>query len=198
MTCEFCGVSFNNQLKHRSLAAHVKNVHGNTNFECLKCGKSFKTPYSLTTHEKDVHGEKSKVCDECGKAFTSDYRLNEHKQTHLVYDILCPVKDCGCKFPTKHKLASHMTASHKKKKEKKFKCEECGKMFDQPYKLKNHIAVVHRGERPYKCDQCDQTFCYSNALKEHKDTIHEGVMFTCQYCSKQMNRIANLNKHMVS
>ena len=71
-------------------------------------------------------------------------------------------------------------------------------MFDQPYKLKNHIAVVHRGERPYKCDQCDQTFCYSNALKEHKDTIHEGVMFTCQYCSKQMNRIANLNKHMVS
>ena len=91
-----------------------------------------------------------------------------------------------------------MYGCHTKKKEKIFKCEDCGKTYGQPAKLKNHIAVVHRGERPHKCDQCDQSFAYKNGLREHKETIHEGIMFTCQFpnCGKQMNRIANLNKHM--
>ena len=71
-------------------------------------------------------------------------------------------------------------------------------MFEEMCKMKRHLAVVHRGERPFKCDQCDQSFAYNNGLREHRETIHEGIMFTCSVpgCGKQMNRIANLNKHM--
>ena len=71
--------------------------------------------------------------------------------------ILCEVKGCGIKVATESKLKRHMYASHKRKKELKYHCNECPKVYDQQSKLKLHVAVVHRGERPFKCNRCDYT-----------------------------------------
>ena len=197
---EGCNEKFADQHQIKKLAAHKRIVHGigAKVHTCEFCGKTFNMNFRLQYHKQEAHGEKDCFCDQCGKAFASVRHLKEHIVTHKEYTIECTVKDCGCKFPTQRKLAAHMKNCHKKKKEKTIECPECPKMFDQMAKMKHHVAVVHRGERPFKCDQCDHSFAYANARREHIETIHEGVMFTCQYCSKQMNRIANLNKHMVS
>ena len=112
--------------------------------------------------------------------------------------IPCPVNGCGLFAATNLKLRKHIQNCHKKKKEKKFHCEECPKSYAEAAKLKTHVAVVHRGERPFECNKCDAKFPWPNSLKEHIETVHEGVMFPCKYCSKQFNRISTLNTHSKS
>ena len=201
ITCDICEIEFENkQGWYNILTSHKKHEHGiaNEDLDCTVCKKSFKKWGILNSHFKKVHGPKNFICDSCGKSFATDLMLNEHKMIHLSKTILCPVVECGLKVATELKLRQHTHNCHKKKKELKHHCHECPKIYDQQGKLKLHVAVVHRGERPFKCVKCDFTATAPNTLREHKQTVHEGVMFPCKYCSKQFNRISTLNTHAKS
>ena len=199
ITCDICGKEFENkQGWHNILSGHKKHEHGvgKIDLNCTVCKKSFKQKHHLTKHLTEVHGPKNHTCEQCGKSFATDMKLNEHLQVHIPKTILCPINGCGLLAATDLKMRQHIQNCHKKRKEKNIKCGECNQMFHIPYKLKFHVATVHRGERPLKCDKCDFRCAYNNTLKEHKATIHEGVMYSCKVCDKQLNRISSINTHM--
>ena len=201
-SCDKCDMKFKN---HRKLEQHKLQVHGDhfrqksdkSPITCEKCGKLFKFKANFEKHMIS-HNEATIVCDQCGKLFKSEKYLQEHKITHSAKTIKCIFDNCDYMFATEGKLRAHVRQTHRKKKTQKFYCDECAKVCKSTAKLKEHIRVVHRGERPFKCDKCDFDAAYRQTLREHIETIHEGVMFHCEVpgCGKQMNRKANINKHM--
>ena len=61
----------------------MKEVHGDKNYQCEHCFKSYATPWMLKCHLKTVHGPKLFGCETCNKKFGDISKLNAHKKTHL-------------------------------------------------------------------------------------------------------------------
>ena len=63
-----------------------------------------------------------------------------------------------------------------------YQCTYCGKRFISQSKLKIH-EMIHTGERPFKCEICGKCFNQLVNLNKHlkyHDTIHKGVkLFQC-------------------
>ena len=201
--CEYCGMKFKNQAN--KLKAHIAKVHTVkkpplvTVFPCEKCGKIFNQKVNLQAHLLSHIEGNHVVCDMCGKGFKYEQLLKSHKETHMPKTIKCIFDNCECMFSSKPRLNAHLSRIHKKSvKNERFYCDECPKVTKTKTLLNQHIKVVHRGERPFQCPKCDYDAAYKVTLNEHIATVHEGVMFHCKVpgCGKQMNRIANINKHM--
>ena len=54
-----------------------------------------------------------------------------------------------------------------------YKCDSCGKSFQQSGGLKTHIKRFHERSGNYKCDSCGKPFTGSGNLKYHVKRIHE-------------------------
>ncbi|XP_047674311.1 zinc finger protein 408 isoform X1 [Tachysurus fulvidraco] len=109
-------------------------------------------------------------------------------------------------------------------RERKYKCDECGKSFFQLCHLKKHKithtelkpyactecgkhyrskesylahVLLHRGQRPYKCEHCDKSYGLKRDLKEHQ-VLHTGEKpFVCDVCGKSFARRPSLHAHKV-
>lgn len=86
--------------------------------------------------------------------------------------------------------------------ERPFKCEVCGKAFNQKGALLIH-TVKHTGERPHICDFCQASFAQKGNLRNHIRRVHtlmameglEGV-HKCELCSCVFRKLGSLNAHM--
>ena len=56
--------------------------------------------------------------------------------------------------------------------QKRVPCSFCGKEMSEVH-LQRHIRSIHQGVR-YKCDQCEKSFDRPYRLKKHKESVHEG------------------------
>ncbi|XP_026802568.3 zinc finger protein 408 isoform X1 [Pangasianodon hypophthalmus] len=109
-------------------------------------------------------------------------------------------------------------------RERKYKCDECGKSFFQLCHLKKHKLthselkpyactecgkryrskesyhahlLLHSGQRPYKCQHCDKGYGLKRDLKEHQ-VLHTGEKpFVCDMCGKGFARRPSLRAHRV-
>jgi stress-induced morphogen len=86
-------------------------------------------------------------------------------------------------------------SSPKSKYEAKFRCEICGKVFNQSGNLNRH-KVVHTRSRPFKCDVCGKGFSQKSHVRTHQ-TVHTGTKaFECHNCQKRFSQLGHLNGHL--
>ena len=112
-------------------------------------------------------------------------------------------------------MKEHISTIHEK--QKKFKCDKCGKAYNRPIHLQDHIASVHDGIAPYKCDICSKAFNNKSNFRKHFEKVHlkkggdkfntdqsqntkngnQGVMnMKCRFCSVDLQNEDTLKAHV--
>ena len=73
-----------------------------------------------------------------------------------------------------------------------------GAEFALPQTLQRHKRHVHGGIKSFKCEICGKSFNEMWALLNHKKTVHEKIRkrFQCSQCPKSFCRKHILTKHM--
>uniref|UniRef100_A0A3B4EYR2 C2H2-type domain-containing protein n=1 Tax=Pundamilia nyererei TaxID=303518 RepID=A0A3B4EYR2_9CICH len=107
-------------------------------------------------------------CLECGKSFTQKTRLRTHQSVHTgerPFSFICPY--CGKCFERAGHLERHKRIHTG---EKPYRCEICGRRFNQKSgHLERHLRI-HTGEKPYGCHICGRCFNQKSSLKGHMKT----------------------------
>ena len=148
----------------------------NPNVICNVCGKSLHKA-SLDMHMRRAHTngppEKKYNCEICGKAFGYEDALKRHiRKTH---GEKTPCPECGKKV---RRLKLHIRDVHTPDQEKKLKCQDCGKGFDDTRRLDQHRMNVHLKLKPYNCRYgCDIAYNDTSNRNQHEKRKH-GKLFT--------------------
>ncbi|XP_053679343.1 zinc finger protein 43-like [Anopheles nili] len=94
-------------------------------------------------------------------------------------------------------LGQHMIKSHTANTvvpvEKKYKCDQCGRMFNFLANLKMHIDCIH-GLKDIRCNICDKYFNLK-AYRVHKKSAHTDQMYMCEQCPKMFKTRSALESH---
>ncbi|KAK3571127.1 hypothetical protein QTP86_001921 [Hemibagrus guttatus] len=136
-------------------------------FECLDCGKSFRTMCGLGTHQRfsvncsstavKVRVKRSFDCTECGKTFHRPMAMACHQRWHKRREQLhgndqpFQCKECGKVFTSLTFYNKHQRLAHSKEmpaksflhqvfqlQKKAFECQECGRRFSRASALHSH------------------------------------------------------------
>jgi ribosomal protein L37AE/L43A len=117
---------------------------------------------------------------------------NVHGRIKTQYQ--CP--SCVKTHPSSTKLRIHIENVHLKRKTK---CPLCNRLVTY-HGLRNHIRVLHGGDRinkPYKCNECDfsshaDKYLKTHILKRHKKDAHTHA---CDQCDKKFAYPHQLSDH---
>lgn len=200
--CTKCGKKF---LWGEPYKRHLAHIHGVDIYHCKICGDKFPSRKSLMEHKVIHSGRKPYRCTECDKFFTSLDNLTVHMRKKHVGKAPFTCKVCKSGFNTKEDLKKH-TFEHTKlakamfpnscAREKKCKCEYCGRMFTKNSDLHRHIRV-HTGEKPFVCKVCNQGFQQAHNLTKHMVIHTKEKAYICDICNKQFGRNDALVRHML-
>ncbi|TPX63660.1 hypothetical protein SpCBS45565_g06445 [Spizellomyces sp. 'palustris'] len=80
------------------------------------------------------------------------------------------------------------------KRDMKYMCQTCSRVFTRLYNLKSHIRS-HQGLRPFKCKFCSASFTRNHDLNRHERTHADVKPFTCPVCLKKFSRKDALKRH---
>ena len=191
--CELCGKKFGSY----ALILHIRTVHeGRKDHKCETCGKEFGTLGALKVHIKTIHEGQKEKCEICGKQFTQLTYLKIHIKTvhegqERAKNLICEF--CSKAFTCKAKLKKHVSFTHTKDPSS-HKCHICGDLFEN---LKQHISIVHEGNKNFECEKCGKCFSIKGLLKRHIKAVHE-KSYTCDTCGKSFSSIAYLKHHISS
>ncbi|QLQ78642.1 hypothetical protein HG537_0A08900 [Torulaspora globosa] len=176
------------------LTEHQQTVHqGRKPFKCEICDRTFAKKSHLERHIH-VHSENKPLhCSFCHKGFTTAQQLKRHEITHTK-SFKCPYEGCQESFYKHPQLRSHIMAVH----EKNLSCKVCGKEFQRPYRLRNHMAKHHNPEveNPYQCSHGSCTSCFKtwSQLQAHIKNDHPKLR--CPICDKPCVGESGLRMHM--
>ena len=128
--------------------------------------------------------------------------LYQHKLKHKERSTEFPCSYCGKKFPLQCNLNAHVKLCHHLDPKT---CEICGKVFDNPERLKSHhynvhSGVVHKKYTPKKdksdwaCPICGKVVA-ACSKRSHLQT-HEEPKYTCDICGKKIKEKKTFEQHM--
>ena len=132
--CDIC----DKQILKKCIAKH-KQIHAESQvYECLPCGKMFKSKTVFENHEQKGHNE----CDVCYKSFTKPFGLRKHKlnihsgvKRERVSTPTC--KFCKLECTSFGNLKKHMKYAHL---DKAIYCHTCENPFFTKKGLEKHQA----------------------------------------------------------
>ena len=132
----------------------------------------------------------------CFEAALAAHKVNQHKQRSTEF----PCLQCEKKFVLKCLLDQHIKSCHLFLPST---CEFCGKLFDNPRKLKSHTAFVHSGKvrKKPEVDRSDWTcpICSSVVMAYKKSDhlkSHQEPKYTCDICGKKLKKKTSFDQHM--
>ncbi|GFS39539.1 zinc finger protein 26 [Trichonephila inaurata madagascariensis] len=225
--CKVCGKRFL-RLHHleRHCAMHkrkrenhkndlVQNVNKLKMYDCIKCGRQFKTELKLERHRCIYNGPRPYLCKLCGKRFNRLYHLERHfslhkqgsgdsdsdsfeKQDSLIYPDYDPKEDFQYALPSPRK---------------KFECYICSERYSSFKKYKQHFITFHEGVEFNSCHICAKQFSKSSKVKRHLITHIKGrnrikppppkkrrtstERLACYQCPKTFANKAGFQRHVL-
>ena len=85
----------------------------------------------------------------------------------------------------------------RRKKGRRFVCQDCGKQFAYHSALQRHMHV-HTGAKPYKCDVCGKGFCQHYFLCVHQLTHWSENRYNCLHCLDSFTEYLKAKNHVCS
>ena len=195
----------------KNLNLHIDRKHpehGEKNFLCDKCDKSFIFKSSFQYHVKNScknskdceimkakRKEKSKlICTKCGKVYSSTTDLKRHMNSfHLK---LKPFKctKCPAAFTWEGSLQYHIKTLHENNYEE-HPCSQCDKVFKLNDSLKHHVLSVHEKQFDFKCEFCGKDWTTQEKLSTHISRIHKQKGLHCEICDKKFTTFSMFRFH---
>ena len=135
---------------------------------CPECGKICTDSSTLKRHLDNKHYGIKQICPHCAKDLPSESSLKDHiNKVHLKI----PCTQCGVLVGSSV-MGRHIRSAHTPNDEKKFKCDICGKGFENSHAYQDHMNT-HTGKKPYKCKYCSACFASKGNQRMH-ERGHEG------------------------
>ena len=103
-------------------------------------------------------------CPICGSKFTHVFRKNSHVR-YCGKLLNCEI--CGKWFTSKQALVGH----HNAKRTEKFKCDLCGKCFENLSKL-DQQKITHNVETSFTSPKCEKKILRKDNMLQHVKNIH--------------------------
>lgn len=208
-SCKLCDKSFS---KKQNMNEHLekhwksdKSVSLPQLFTCPVCAEELPTYRMLKYHMIETHqthhqdplltGQKPwHECNECHEKFKHQMSLKAHKE-RVHEGRVSPVFQCDmCKvtYKIKQMLINHIRSKHEG--EKRYKCAQCRKGFNDTKSLYNHI-LLHTGRKPYQCEYCNISFRRKDS-RDHHRRKHTGEQpYQCSDCGQMFSTYNNRSKH---
>lgn len=208
-TCKICDKSFS---KKQNMNEHLekhwkndKNVSLPQLFTCPVCAEELPTYRMLKYHMMEAHqihhqdplltGQKPwHECNECHEKFKHQMSLKAHKE-RVHEGRVSPTFECDtCKatYKIKQMLINHIRSKHEG--EKRYKCAQCRKGFNDTKSLYNHI-LLHTGRKPFRCEYCNISFRRKDS-RDHHRRKHTGEQpYQCSDCGQTFSTYNNRSKH---
>lgn len=208
-TCEICNKSFS---KKQNMNEHLekhwkndKNVSLPQVFTCPVCMDERPTYRMLKYHMMETHKIHHQdpllteqkpwhQCNECHEKFKHQMSLKAHKE-RVHEGRVSPTFECDtCKatYKIKQMLINHIRSKHEG--EKRYKCAQCRKGFNDTKSLYNHI-LLHTGRKPFQCEYCNLSFRRKDS-RDHHRRKHTGEQpYQCTDCGQTFSTYNNRSKH---
>ena len=142
--CPICDID----LKYReNLRKHVASLHkGQKPFQCFSCDARFELKDSLKRHQNLKH------VDQMGNEITekNSNEIIDPVEARVGAAQELPMTNCMSNgFFDANVTPTNVMWNPKTEKERKWTCSTCNTDFQSRRILRNHIAFVHRGQKPF-------------------------------------------------
>ncbi|CAK9822088.1 Zinc finger protein 700 [Anthophora retusa] len=208
-TCNVCNKSFSKkQNMNEHLEKHWKNDKSVTLpqlFTCPICLEDFPTYRMLKYHMIEIHEINNQdpiltkqkpwyECAECHEKFKHQMSLKAHKERAHEgrVDPIYQCDICNATYRVKQLLVNHIKSKHNG--ERRYKCAQCEKGFNDTKSLYNHV-LLHTGKKPFVCEYCNMSFRRKDS-RDHHRRKHTGEQpYQCPDCGESFSTYNNRSKH---
>ena len=188
--CAECGQEIHLNGNVNTLAEHYKDCAVAVEDQIRRLRVERKKKVMKDTLINDVRT----LCPLCGKEVKKKY-MNIHMYEHRRAELLeCDPSGCNAMFATPEEKKNHMKTAHKRYRE--VACDKCGKMFQAPGQLRDHIQFFHEKKSlDVKCTECDMVFTSAQNRNRHRILVHYPDKYKCKTCQRSFSTPKLLQRH---
>lgn len=193
----------------RSFMRHIEQHRllneGKTDYHrCPECDREFVSEWEMKNHMRGKHKMLGVFeCDTCPRKFNTAIQYKNHKKECSEEKPMAPEAEdteekpytcnyCLFKFKSEDQLITHKELHNIIE----FKCDECGKVFPEGYRLKNHKRDAHDKSKHFSCDICGKVFTSTRYLHRHRVCVHKQTESVCRVCAKLFPTKEELRLHI--